>query len=228
MIDDYVQIKTFSSGVNKSNLNQHLGVSMFECTALHPVTDNLVEESLPYMPLAVRVELEDIVDFLPEIVQKKIESLERVPCEVIICAQNVPWTSQTMMHAYYHYAFFKEAPLKMKPSRKEVLRGAQGDYRKVIDMFAYIPGYFEVQVEDRKILTLHGSGSNKSAVNTYLSAESLLGADTRSGLDLTTTAGRLLGRPVFTLGTEMINETPHHSFLTVALLLKEDQQRTAY
>jgi hypothetical protein len=219
MEEESFPFKMVSSGVNNSNLNQHLGVSMFECTALHPakITDNLVEETLPYMPLAVRVELEDIIDFLPEIVQMKIEALERTPCEAIICAQNVPWASQTMMRAYYHYAFFKEAPLKMKPSRKEVLNASDRNYRKVINIFAYIPGNNEVVVENQKILTLHGNGSRKPAIDTRLS-----GNPGGSGLKLTT-AKKLVGRPVFTLGTELFENHPHHSCLTITLPLREDQ-----
>ncbi|PFX09819.1 hypothetical protein AWC38_SpisGene25632, partial [Stylophora pistillata] len=143
------------------------------------------------------------------------------PCETIICAQNVPWTSKTKMCAYYHYPFFKDAPLKMKLSRKEVLNALDRNYRKVIDMFAYIPGSNEVLIEDQKIITLHGKGSKKLAVDTCLSAESLLKKDTRSGFDLTTTAGRLVGKPVFTLGTEMIKGHPGSAHLTITLPLKE-------
>ncbi|PFX11223.1 hypothetical protein AWC38_SpisGene25183 [Stylophora pistillata] len=179
---------------------------MFECTALQParLSQNIVSGT-PYMPLALKVNLEEVFDFLPEVVQQKTLSLGGVPHETIVCMQNVPWTSKTKMRAYYHYPFFKDAPLKMIEKRTSIRAP-----KKVIDMFAYIPGANEILVEDQRTLTIHGDGG-RTPSDTRLSS---------GGLDLTT-AGRLVGKPVFTIGTEIVDSNPAHFCLTISLPLKE-------
>ena len=186
-----------SSGTSRSLLYENAGVVMQNVPALHPYNpvDNMNIGSYPYMPIAFRVPLADVLEKLPKFFQSRVVKLKKTPCQVFIAFQSCPWSAKTKVLFRPQYWMWPNATARMKGTRKEMVN--------VVGM----GGKFKKPFRVRKAVSIHGPGY------TILSGNNLcLG-----------TAEDLIGKPLWTFVTASVGTKKMRSAITLHLPLESLQ-----
>ncbi len=180
-----------SSGTKRSLVYENAGVGMQTVPALHPYNpvDKMDIGAYPYMPVAIKIPLIEVIDKLPVLFQKRILRLKGTPCDFMMSIQSFPWKGKNKV-------LFRPQPW-MWPNAKPRMKGT---LKETMNLVALGDG-LKKMIVSKKVVSAHGPGYTVFSGNTLC-----LG-----------TAEDLVDKPLWTFATASVHTKKMRSVITLHL-----------